>query len=127
MVSFYPGEFLNPSQLQRRSAQALHQVEEPGFKQIWSICVFERNWRHVNHLKVYCTKHVVYKFVLSLAVCPLLFWVFLYILFIYLFLAALDLRCCARNFSSCGKQGLLFRCGVQASHCVASLVAELGL
>ena len=28
--------------------------------------------------------------------------------FIYLFLAALGLRCCARAFSSCGKQGLLF-------------------
>ena len=29
-------------------------------------------------------------------------------LFIYLFLAALGLRCCARAFSSCGEQGLLF-------------------
>ena len=27
--------------------------------------------------------------------------------FIYLFLAALGLRCCARAFSSCGEQGLL--------------------
>ena len=30
------------------------------------------------------------------------------ILFIYLFLAALGLRCCARAFSSCGERGLLF-------------------
>ena len=29
-------------------------------------------------------------------------------LFIYLFLAALGLRCCARAFSSCGERGLLF-------------------
>ena len=28
--------------------------------------------------------------------------------FIYLFLAALGLHCCARAFSSCGEQGLLF-------------------
>ena len=46
--------------------------------------------------------------------------------FIYLFLAALGLRCCARAFSSCSKRGLLFvevhgllmavasRCGAQA-------------
>ena len=32
----------------------------------------------------------------------------LFILFYYLFLAALGLRCCARAFSSCGEQGLLF-------------------
>ena len=29
-------------------------------------------------------------------------------LFIYLFLAVLGLRCCARAFSSCGEWGLLF-------------------
>ena len=35
-------------------------------------------------------------------------------LFIYLLLAVLGLRCCARAFSSCGEQGLLFRavCGL---------------
>ena len=38
-------------------------------------------------------------------------------LFIYLFLAVLGLRCCARASSSCGERGLLFPCGVQASHC----------
>ena len=49
-----------------------------------------------------------------------------YILLIYLFLAVLGLRFCARAFSSCGKQGPLFiavrrpltiaasRCGAQA-------------
>ena len=44
--------------------------------------------------------------------------------FIYLFLAALGLRCCARAFSSCGEQGLLF---VEVRGFlieVASLVAE---
>ena len=40
--------------------------------------------------------------------------------FIYLFLAALGLRCCAWAFSSCGERGLLFIA-------VASLVAEHGL
>ena len=48
-------------------------------------------------------------------------------LFIYLFLAVLGLRCCARSFSSCGKRGLLFVavCGLLIA--VASLVAEHGL
>ena len=40
---------------------------------------------------------------------------FLINLFIYLFLAALGLRCCTRAFSSCGERGLLFV--VRASHC----------
>ena len=39
-------------------------------------------------------------------------------LFIYLFLAAPELCCCARALSkSCGEQGLLSSCGAQASHC----------
>ena len=48
-------------------------------------------------------------------------------LFIYLFLAALGLHCCARAFSSCGERGLLFVavCGLLIA--VASLVAEHGL
>ena len=35
------------------------------------------------------------------------FWFFLINLFIYLFLAVLGLRFCARAFSSCGKRGPL--------------------
>ena len=54
------------------AAQALHQVEESGLKTIWSIYVLERNCRHINHLKVNCTKQFVYKFLPSLAFCPLL-------------------------------------------------------
>ena len=45
------------------------------------------------------------------------FFFFLTNLFIYLFLAALGLRCCARAFSSCGEQGLLFHCSARASCC----------
>ena len=37
--------------------------------------------------------------------------------FIYLFLAVLGLQCCIQPFSSCGHQGLLCTCYVQASHC----------
>ena len=50
-----------------------------------------------------------------------------FIYFIYLFLAALSLRCCARAFSSCGERGLPFIavCGLLIA--VASLVAEHGL
>ena len=38
-------------------------------------------------------------------------------LFIYLFLAALGLCCCARAFSSFGEWGATLRCGAWASHC----------
>ena len=48
-------------------------------------------------------------------------------LFIYLCLAALGLHCCARAFSSCGEQGLLFVAVRGLLIAVASLVAERGL
>ena len=47
----------------------------------------------------------------SMRVCPIpspLTVERLLVLFMYLFLAALGLRCCARAFSSCGELGLLF-------------------
>ena len=47
--------------------------------------------------------------------------------FIYLFLAALGLHCCAWAFSSCGEQGLLFVALHGLLIMVASLVAEPGL
>ena len=52
---------------------------------------------------------------------------FLIYKFIYLFLAALGLRCCVRAFSSCGEQGLLFVAVRGLLIAVASLVAEHGL
>ena len=48
-------------------------------------------------------------------------------LFIYLFLAALGLRCCAQAFSSCSEQGLLFFAVCVLLIAVASLVVEHGL
>ena len=48
-------------------------------------------------------------------------------LFIYLFLAALGLRCCAQAFSSCGGQGLLFVAVLSLLTAVASPVEEHGL
>ena len=48
-------------------------------------------------------------------------------LFIYLFLAALGLRCCARAFSSCGERGLLFIVVRGILIVVSSLVVEHGL
>ena len=56
----------------------------------------------------------------------LLFLKFIYP-FIYLFLAALGLRCCARAFSSCGERGLLFIAVRGLLIAVASLVTEHGL
>ena len=37
-------------------------------------------------------------------------------LFIYLFMAVLGLRFCARAFSSCGKWGATLHCGARAFH-----------
>ena len=48
----------------------------------------------------------------------------LFLLFIYLFLAVLGLRFCARAFSSCGKRGPLFIVVRGPLTIVASLVAE---
>ena len=46
------------------------------------------------------------------------------ILFYFYFLAVLSLCCCARAFSSCGEQGLLFAAMRGLLIAVASLVAE---
>ena len=48
-------------------------------------------------------------------------------IYIYLFLAALGLHCCARAFSSCGERGLLLVAVRGLLIAVASLVAEHGL
>ena len=47
--------------------------------------------------------------------------------FIYLFLAVLGLRCCARTFSNCGEQELLFVAVRGLLIAVTSLVVEHGL
>ena len=44
--------------------------------------------------------------------------------FIYLFLAALGLRCCVLGFSGCGERGLLFAAVHGLPIAVASLVEE---
>ena len=49
------------------------------------------------------------------------------ILFIYLFLAALGLRCCVWAFSSCSEPGLVFIAVHGILFVMASLVAEHGL
>ena len=56
-----------------------------------------------------------------------LFLIYKFIYFIYLFLAALGLHCCARAFSSCGERGLLFVLVRGLLIAVASFVAEHGL
>ena len=48
-------------------------------------------------------------------------------IFYFFILAALDLRCCAQAFSSCGERGLLFVVARGLLTAVASLVAEHGL
>ena len=58
---------------------------------------------------------------LGLSGITLLLYLFIHS-FIYLFLAVLGLRCCARAFSSCGKRGLLFVAVRGLLIAVASLV-----
>ena len=61
------------------------------------------------------------------AVCLFLLLFYKFIYFIYLFLAALGLRCCTQAFSSCGERGLLFLVVRGLFIAVASLVAGHGL
>ena len=51
---------------------------------------------------------------------------FKFYFYFFIFLAALGPRCCARAFSSCGEQGLLFVAVHGLLITVASLVAEHG-
>ena len=51
----------------------------------------------------------------------------LFLLLLFLPLAALGLHCCTRAFSSCGERGLLFVVVRRLLIAVASLVAEHGL
>ena len=51
----------------------------------------------------------------------------IWITFIYLLLAVLGLRCCARAFSNCGERGLLFVAVRVPPIVVASLVVEHGV
>ena len=52
--------------------------------------------------------------------------IYLFIYFIYLFLAALGLHCCTQAFSSCGELGLLFVV-VHGLLIAVAFVAEHGL
>ena len=54
-------------------------------------------------------------------------WNMEFFVFVFLFLAALGLRCCVRAFSSCGERGLLFVAVHGLLIAVASLVAGHGL
>ena len=55
------------------------------------------------------------------------FFLQLYFIYLFIFWAALGLRCCAQAFSTCGEQGLRFVavCGLLIA--VASLIVEHGL
>ena len=65
--------------------------------------------------------------ILILLIYEHLIFNFFKIYFIYLFLAVLGLRCCARAFTSCGQQELLFVEVCRLLIAVASLVTEHGL
>ena len=58
--------------------------------------------------------------------CPLFLFLKINLFYLFLFLAALGLCCCARAFSSCSERGLLFVAVHGLLVAVASLVAEHG-
>ena len=60
----------------------------------------------------------------SISTLKTFLFILLFYLFIYLFLAVLGLRFCARAFSSCGERGPLFIAVRGPLTIVASLVAE---
>ena len=57
----------------------------------------------------------------------IIFFFKIYLLYFYLFLAALGLCCCTWAFSSCGERGLLFIAVRGLLIAVTSLVVEHGL
>ena len=59
--------------------------------------------------------------------CNYFFIIFKIFINLFLFLAALGLRCCVQAFSSCRERGLLFVAVLGLLIAVASLVAEHGL
>ena len=98
---------------------------------LYILQVFLPSWSLVFSLCLWC--RLLYRFLTWFAfafIYIFFFKEFIYLftcLFIYLFLAALGLRCCARAFFSCGKQGLLFVAVHGLLITVASLAAEYGL
>ena len=58
---------------------------------------------------------------------PLLYFFFFPPINLFIYLAALGLRCCERAFSSCGEQGLLVVAVLGLLTAVASLAGEHGL
>ena len=75
----------------------------------------------VLYIYIYILFHIPFHYGLSLDIF------FLINELIYLFLAALGLRCCMWAFSSCGKRGLLFVAVHGLLVAVVSLVAKHGL
>ena len=59
----------------------------------------------------------IYWGLLATCHCPLFIYLYKFIYFIYLLLAALGPRCCARAFLQLRQAGATLRCGARASHC----------
>ena len=99
----------------------LRRLISPNYKQK---CTFHgpKQVNSLSQILVYPVK--IIKFCIPTYLTGLIFLKFI---LIYLFLAALGLRCCARAFSSCGEWGLLFVAVRGFLTAVASLVVEHGL
>ena len=78
-------------------------------------------WLHLEVRKVKRGREV---FLTSSGNMQKAFKFFFFLIYLFLFLAALGLRCCVLAFSSCGEQGLLFVAVRRLLIAVASLVVE---
>ena len=87
----------------------------------------ELSWSIRNHTYLVQVHSISLRGLAKTGLLILFFFFLILLLFIYLFLAVLGLCCCARAFSSCGEQGLLFVAVRGLLIVVASLVAEHGL
>ena len=99
----------------------------PCLPAIWSdmrfLVLFSFFFNGIIHYVVSCVWLILLSTFFVCFFC-LFFLNVLWILFIYLFLAVLGLRFCARAFSSCGKRGPLFTAARGPLTIAASLVAE---
>ena len=87
------------------------------------LCPHSSGASTVSHLYMYCASDVLFSF-LWIKCNNFIFFLKKIYLFIYLFMAVLGLRFCARAFSSCGKRGPLFIAVRGPLTIAASLVAE---
>ena len=130
ILSALPGTFCTTVAKKRKYLEIFSKILT--FSQAWPISLIDKSgiqwpvqdWMHCYrnwHKKTCCNNSACIFFFFKLSYSfegsSSLNRVFCFVLIIYLFMTALGLRCCTRAFSNCGQWGLVYSCGVLASHC----------